>query len=157
MAGVVRNLGRAAPDDVQAMALYVTTLDTRPAAARSAQAERVLSLPPRGRAPSAAAGAAVYAGACADCHDRGRTADGGALQLPLAIAPSLPTPNNLIHIIRDGIVPQPHEHALWMPEFAGALSEQELADLVVYIRTFTDYPPWNDVPAAVRAANKAPQ
>ncbi len=157
MAGVVRNLGRAAPDDVQALARYAAALDTRPAAVRAAQAARTLSVPPRGRAPASGPGAIIYAGACADCHDRGRAADGGALPLPQAIAPALPTPANLIHIIRDGIVPQADEHARWMPDFASALTGQELIDLVMYIRTFTDYPPWSDVPAAVRAANKADQ
>jgi mono/diheme cytochrome c family protein len=41
-----------------------------------------------------------------------------------------------------------------MPPFAGALTDAELADLVVYIRANSGYPPWTDVPGAVREATK---
>jgi mono/diheme cytochrome c family protein len=125
---------------------------SRPDAQRQEQAARALALPPHGRADEKGSSARLYAGACADCHDRGRAAEGGALQLPLAIAPVLPTPANLIHIIRDGIVPQPQEHAAWMPSFTGALTDDEIAEVVIYVRSFSGYPPWTDVPGAVRAA-----
>jgi mono/diheme cytochrome c family protein len=152
MAGVVRNLAGVPADDVAAIAQYVVALDTRSEAARSAQANATRALPPRGKAVETGPGAAIYAGACAECHDRGRAADGGALQLPLAIAPTLPTPANLIHIIRDGIVPKPHERSGWMPPYADALTDDELAGIVAYVRTFSGYPAWNDVPRAIREA-----
>jgi mono/diheme cytochrome c family protein len=41
-----------------------------------------------------------------------------------------------------------------MPPFAGALTDDELAEVVGYVRTFSGYPPWSDVPGAVRAATK---
>ena len=155
MANVVRNLADVPLEDVAAMALYAVTLDKRGERERVAQAKEALSLPPRGKADETRPGAALYAGACADCHDRGRDAEGGALQLPLAIAPVLPTPANLIHIIRDGVVPKAHERSGWMPPYAGALSDDELAEVVSYVRTFSGQPPWRDVPGAVRAAAKA--
>ena len=105
-------------------------------------------------APDTGAGALLYAGMCAQCHDRGRAVDGGALQLPLAIAPTLPTPLNLIRIIRDGIVPHADERSAWMPPFANDLTDTQLADLIAYIRTFSGMPPWPDVSAAVAAAKK---
>lgn len=154
MAEVVRNLARVSEEDVQAIARHMAALDTRPAEQRKAQATKALAAPPRGRAASTDRGAVIYAGACADCHDRGRAAEGGALPLSLAIAPALPTPGNLIHIIRDGIVPKEHEHAPWMPNFAGALTDDQLTDLVVYLRTLAELPPWNDVAGEVRAAAK---
>jgi mono/diheme cytochrome c family protein len=95
-------------------------------------------------------GAAIYAGSCGDCHDRGRGAEGGALQLPLAIALSLPTPANLIHIVRDGIVPLEHEAQPWMPAFKGALTPEQTADLVAYLRTLSGKPAWTNVSAEVR-------
>lgn len=152
MAEVVRNLARASDEDVQAIALYVAALDTRPDEQRKAQATKALATPPHGRVASTDRGAVIYAGACADCHDRGRAAEGGALPLSLAVAPALPTPGNLIHIIREGIVPQPHERGPWMPSFAGALTDGQLTDLVVYLRTLAELAPWQDVAEAVRAA-----
>ncbi len=157
MADVVRGLARASAEDVQAIALYVASLDTRPDEQRQAQATKALAPPPRGPVASTDRGVVIYAGACADCHDRGRAAEGGALPLSLAIAPALPTPGNLIHIIREGIVPKPHERAPWMPGFAGALTDDQLTDLVVYLRSRAELAPWKDVPEAVRAVAREQQ
>jgi mono/diheme cytochrome c family protein len=154
MAEVVRNLAHASEEDVQAIARHLAALDTRPGEQKKAQAAKALAAPPRERAGPAGRGAVIYEGACADCHDRGRAAEGGALPLSLAIAPALPTPGNLIHIIRDGIVPNDNERAPWMPGFAGALTDAQLTDLVVYLRTFAKLPPWKDVVEEVRAAAK---
>jgi len=154
MHGVTRNLARAAPDDVAAIAAYIVSLDTRDPAQRTARASASLAEGAHGHGPDTGAGALVYAGTCAQCHDRGRDAEGGALQLPLAIAPTLPTPANLVRIVRDGIVPRPDERFPWMPSYAGALTDNQLADLVAYVRTFSGMPPWSDVPAAVKAASK---
>ncbi len=162
MAEVVRNLAGASDEDVQAIATFAISLDTRPHEQKRAQATRALSRPPRGEAPSPGGqassqsrGAAIYAGACADCHDRGREAEGGALPLPLAIAVALPRPGNLILIVRGGIIPRQHEPGPWMPDYAGALTDDQLTDLVIYLRTLTDLPPWNDVAGSVRTAAKA--
>jgi nicotinate dehydrogenase subunit B len=154
MHGVTRNLGAATPDDVAAIATYIVSLDTRDATQRSARANESLAKGPRGRSADAGAGALVYAGTCAQCHDRGREAEGGALQLPLAIAPTLPTPANLVRIVREGIVPRPDERFPWMPSYAGALTDDELADVVAYVRTFSGMPPWGDVSSAVKSAAK---
>jgi mono/diheme cytochrome c family protein len=101
-------------------------------------------------------GARLYAGACGDCHDRGRAAEGGAMPLPLATGLTIPTPRNLIHIVRGGIIPQAHESRPWMPEFAGAFSDDELADLVTYLRSLTREPPWQGVRAEVQRAAREP-
>lgn len=152
MIDVVSNLAQVPDEDVRAIAVYFEALDTRPLALRNEQAWKALATASRGRAAAAGKGAVIYAGACADCHDRGRAAEGGALHLPLAIGLTLPTPSNLIHIVRDGIIPKEHEHGPWMPEYAGALTDDQLTDLVVYLRTLTDLPPWKDVADEVRKA-----
>ena len=157
MHGVTRNLARSTPDDVTAIAAYVVSLDTRDQSQRTAHANESLAQGARGRAPDAGAGALVYAGTCAQCHDRGRAAEGGALQLPRAIAPTLPTPANLVRIVRDGIVPRPDERFPWMPSYAGALNDDEVADVVAYVRTFSGLAPWRDVAAAIKAAAKEQQ
>ncbi|MGZ5103246.1 MAG: c-type cytochrome [Usitatibacter sp.] len=140
MQGVVANLSRGRPEDVRALAAYTASLEARAG-----------SRPPRrSLAQGASHGATLYAGACGDCHERGRDAEGGALQLPLAIALSLPTPSNLIHIVRDGILPGPHEARPWMPEFRHALTDDELAELLAYLRTMSGKEPWQDVRGEVR-------
>ena len=159
MAPVVRNLAHAPEPDRRAIALYVTSLDTRSAAENQRRAREALAQPasrPAGADATLAHGARLYAGACADCHDRGRSAEGGAMPLPLATGLTIPTPRNLIHIVRDGIIPQPHESRPWMPEFSAAFSDDELADLVAYLRSLTREPPWQDVRAEVRRPSKEP-
>src|SRR4029078_10650302 len=79
-------------------------------------------------------GNAVYDGSCADCHNRGRGEQGGALELPLGTALNIPTPRNLAYIIREGIVPPEDERGAWMPAFAGALTDEQLTELLVYLR-----------------------
>jgi nicotinate dehydrogenase subunit B len=155
MRGVTRNLAQAANEDIAAIAAYVVSLDTRDPAARTAEAKAALAQPPRGPAPASGAGALLYAGACAECHDRGRGAEGGALRLPLAIAPTLPTPSNLIHIVENGIVPNADERFAWMPSFAGSFSDEQLADLIGYVRAISGRAPWSDVAAAVRSATRS--
>ncbi len=141
MAPVVRNLAHAPRADVEALSAYVISL-------MEGAKGTVGRAPAPGREHSR--GAALYAGACGDCHDRGRDAEGGALQLPLAIALTLPTPRNLIHIVRDGIVPREDEAQPWMPAYAGALTMEQTAELVAYLRALSGKPPWPDVAAEVR-------
>ena len=155
MEGVVENLGQARSEAVRAIAVYTAALDTRSRQDREKHLRDALR--PSGRRASdrsAGNGAVIYAGACGDCHDRGRDKEGGALPLPLAIALSLPTPANLIHITRDGILPREHESQRWMPEFGTALTEEQIADLAVYLRTLTDKPAWQDVRAEVRKLSR---
>jgi mono/diheme cytochrome c family protein len=142
MAPVVRNLAHATGDDVEALATYVDSLMEGSRGSASSG----------GREPSRehARGAALYAGACGDCHDRGRDAEGGALHLPLAIALALPTPANLIHIVRDGIIPEEDGAQPWMPAYAGALTNEQTTELVEYLRTLSGKPPWPNVAAEVR-------
>ena len=154
MAPVVRNLSQLPAQDTDAIAIYIASLDARSRQENERQSREALAQPPaRGpdaRDRAAAGGAVVYAGACGDCHDRGREAEGGALPLPLATGLAIPTPRNLIHIVRDGIIPAEHEAHPWMPPFAGALTDEQVADLVIYLRTLTGRPAWQDVPAEVR-------
>jgi mono/diheme cytochrome c family protein len=144
MADVVRNLREVPVSDLRAIAEYFVTLDERPAARSQAA---VLQRRTGSADAAAMRGKVVYDGACADCHDRGREAEGGALPLRLAIGLFLPTPRNLAYIIRDGIVPVPGDHGPWMPAYSGALTDAQLADLLVYLRSTTGLPAWNDVGA----------
>ncbi|HEX5126598.1 MAG TPA: cytochrome c [Rhodocyclaceae bacterium] len=105
-------------------------------------------------------GASVYANTCASCHDAGRgMSSNSALRLPLAIALYEPDPRNLLHIIRDGIKPADGESGRWMPDFNGALTNEQLVALAAYLRhAAAASPPWPDLEQAVKqVANEIPQ
>ena len=143
MRGVVENLAHAQASDVRALSEYVVSMERKGPDTANA-----------GPSPASAHGEALYAGACADCHDRGRAAEGGALPLREAIAVALPTPKNLIHIVQDGITPREDRAQPWMPAFRGAFTDEELGDLLAYARTLGGKSAWKDVPDQVRAAQR---
>ena len=140
MRGVVSNLTHAQLSDVRALARYVVALERKGPDAAD-----------RGASQASARGEQLYAGSCGECHDRGRAAEGGALLLKDAIAVSLPTPKNLIHIVEDGIIPREGEAQPWMPAFRGSFTDEELADLLAYTRTLGGKAAWKDVLGEVRA------
>ena len=154
MAEVVHDLSQAGDADRQAIARYIASLDTRSEAERARVREAALA---RARSAVALKGNAVYDGACADCHNRGRGEEGGALELPLGTALTIPTPRNLAFIIRDGIVPSEGERGAWMPAFAGALTDRQLTDLLSYLRALGGQPAWPDVAGDVRKISRGAQ
>jgi mono/diheme cytochrome c family protein len=151
MTEVVHDLAHVNDADVRAMAAYVVSLDTRPAEERKRVADAALK---RARDSVAIRGNAVYDGACADCHNLGRAQEGGALELSLGTALTIPTPRNLAYIIRDGIVPRQGERGGWMPGFAGALTDEQLTELLIYLRALGGQPAWPEVAGEVRKISK---
>jgi mono/diheme cytochrome c family protein len=151
MADVVHELSQASDADLHAIATYIASLDTRSEDERRRVRDDALA---RARDAVAMRGNAVYDGTCADCHNRGRGQQGGALELPLGSALTMPSPRNLIYIVRDGIVPEDGERGAWMPALAGTLTEQQLTDLVNYLRALTGRPAWSDVGAEVRKISR---
>jgi mono/diheme cytochrome c family protein len=154
MTDVVHGLSQVSDADVQAIATYTVSLDTRTAEQRKLAADAALE---RARAALAQKGNATYDGACADCHNLGRGQEGGALELPLGTALTIPTPRNLAYIIRDGIVPGEGQRSGWMPAFAGALTDEQLTDLLTYLRALSGQPAWHDVAGEVRKISKGPR
>ena len=100
-------------------------------------------------------GAALYAGSCAMCHaaesrDPGAPA-AEALHLSLTSSLSLPTASNLIRIVLQGMAPPDGEPGPYMPGYAGAYTDAQVASLVAYLRaTYTDRPAWKNVEREVR-------
>jgi mono/diheme cytochrome c family protein len=151
MAEVVHDLSQVRQDDVRAIAAYVVSLDTRSDGERRQAREAALV---RARAARAVKGKPLYDGACGDCHDRGRGEEGGALELPLGVALAVPTPRNLAQIIRDGIVPADGSRGAWMPAFAGALTDEQLVELLDYLRSMSGEPAWPDTAGEVRKLSR---
>ena len=98
---------------------------------------------------SDAAGERIFEGACAACHDTGRG-------LPLfGVRPDLSTntnlvserPDNLIHVILNGITDPANDELGFMPGFGGSLSDGQITDLVHYLRERygAGQPAWTDV------------
>ena len=163
MAAIVSNLSMAAEEDVRAIAVYVASLDAARmpeprglAEETVAHARENLERLLNGGDEAIKNGAAIYAGACAACHEAGRQAQAGALHLALGSSVALPGPRNLLQIIWQGILPAEGEAGPWMPGFAGALTEKQLGELLMYLRMrFGDRPAWNDLQSEIRTVTQA--
>jgi len=151
MVEVVHGLSQVSDEAVRAIATYTVSLDKRNEEERRRAREAALE---RARTSVAVQGNTVYDGACADCHNRGREQEGGALELPLGTALTIPTPRNLAYIIRDGIVPREGERGGWMPGYAGALTDEQMTELLTYLRALSGQPAWSDVAADVRKISR---
>jgi mono/diheme cytochrome c family protein len=102
----------------------------------------------------AARGEAVFARVCANCHRSG----GQSVPLALTSTVAGPDPRNVIHIILEGIKPAAGASDKSMPAFGPSLSDEEIADLLAFLRSrFTDRPAWTDVPARIAEARAVAQ
>jgi mono/diheme cytochrome c family protein len=172
MLPVVHNLSSVSQPEVQAIADYVAsfagklTLERQQRAQYSvARARNDAAAQAAGDAPVASEGGdaalqtgrAIYAGACAVCHDSGRqgSSSGTALHLALSTSVNLGTPGNLIRIVLDGIAPPDGERGASMPGFAGALTDEQVVALARYVRTdFAKAAPWSDVEGEVKKVQR---
>jgi mono/diheme cytochrome c family protein len=159
MAPVVRNLDAAPDKDVRAIAIYVADV-AHASSEKHADAEKVLArVEGKGAGPNVPrdAGADIYAGACAQCHgELGRKPTDPAVNLALSSALRMPRPDNAIRIVRGGIRPE-HGAGPIMPGFGTVLTEQQLAQLMAFLRAhFAERPPWTDVEASIRNTQELP-
>jgi mono/diheme cytochrome c family protein len=155
MADVVHSGLAKLPDaDIRALAVYFADLNG--AAAREPSAAAALAQANARRLVDAGhetePGANLYLAACAACHysPPGKPpAVQGSLSLSTALTSD--DPSNFIQTVLHGVggagVPGPY-----MPGFAGALTDQDIALLGAYLRrTRSDRPPWPNLPVAVAA------
>jgi mono/diheme cytochrome c family protein len=144
MAPVTHTLAGVAEEDVRAIAVYVASqMPARNAATRTGAAERAASTD----------GAQIFAGACASCHASPAAAT-STPPAPLGLTTTLnaPDPRNTIHVVLNGLWPEPGESGASMPGFAAGLTDKQVVTLVDYLRArFTDQPAWRDVPEQVAA------
>ncbi|SEO89873.1 Cytochrome c, mono-and diheme variants [Luteibacter sp. UNC138MFCol5.1] len=150
MRPVTDNLGDVPPEDVHAIATYLMTIQTsQPPTAPKAGAVADASQLARGHA--------LFDGVCATCHGDGGPMETQLGRPPLAASSALqgPTPRNAIMMVLQGIPwPSHPKPTAYMPAFADNLTDDQIADLVVYLRSTTSQPPWPDVRDEVRRARK---
>ena len=145
MTAVTEQLANVPEPDVRAMAIYLASLMPKSPPEPAAK---------RGGDPAAQA---IFNGACGGCHgpDAPMTR-GGAPSLALSTAVNAPTPRAAIQIILNGIPWREAKPAPYMPSFAAALTDAQVAQLADYLRaTFSAKPAWTDLPAEVAKAREA--
>ncbi|TCU30688.1 mono/diheme cytochrome c family protein [Rhizobium azibense] len=161
MAEVTGNLGVLPDSDINAIAAYVASIMGEPSAERLQWAEKLKRqfLPEQDGVVTAAIdenkasaeltahpGAAIYGAACATCHESGRAAPFGGLNFNLSTAVNAPNPQNIVNVVLFGLPPADGEPSAVMPGFAGALNDQQIADLLDFMRQrFTTRGPWPDL------------
>jgi mono/diheme cytochrome c family protein len=167
MAQVVGNLSTVPESDVRAVATYMADMFGAPTPDRKRRGEDVLALaasrpvqaPQASRAPQAAngnaAGASIYAAACATCHASDRAPPYGGINLALSTTINGPDARNAANIILSGIRPVTGERSPIMPGFADSMSDEQIAALLDYLRArFSNQPPWTNTADIVRDSRR---
>jgi nicotinate dehydrogenase subunit B len=152
MAPVVKELAELPDQDIRAMAVYLasfneTAIETPAQERLAAKLEASTKV-----ALAASAGARLYLGACAVCHEVGGPPLFGS-RPSLALNSNLHSslPNNLIQAILHGIARPASSDLGYMPAFKDSFSDQQTAELVSFLRQqfAPDKPAWTGVDAAV--------
>jgi mono/diheme cytochrome c family protein len=101
------------------------------------------------------AGAGIYAGACASCHEGSQPLPFGGIALPISMGVAGESPLNLVNVILYGLPPSNGSTAPIMPGFDGALDDAQIVQLAAWMRArFAHKPPWDGLEAAVRKARR---
>ena len=156
MAEVISNLSSVPASEVHAIAVYMTSVfgPAPPDRLRQASEMRAqIGSSPVQLAPANAAGALIYAAACATCHETGRPLPYGGVNLGLSTAISAPDPRNVANIVLSGIPPVEGERSPIMPDFASSMNDEQISVLLNYLRArFSSQPAWTGVEKTVRDA-----
>ena len=159
MAEVISNLSSVPASEVHAIAVYMTSVfgPAPPDRLRQASEMRAqIGSSPVQLAPANAAGALIYAAACAMCHETGRPLPYGGVNLGLSTAISAPDPRNVANIVLSGIPPVEGERSPIMPDFASSMNDEQISVLLNYLRArFSNQPAWTGVEKTVRDARRS--
>jgi mono/diheme cytochrome c family protein len=162
MAEVVSNLSQVNESDVRAIATYMASVFGAPSPDRIRQGEAVVAQAksPATDKPAAvadhAAGAAIYAAACATCHESGRPLPYGGVHLGLSTALSSPDARNAANIILSGVRPVAGERSPIMPGFATSMNDGQVTQLLQFLRArFSNQTPWTEIAKTVAEARRS--
>ncbi|MDB6143094.1 MAG: hypothetical protein JWP80_2138 [Pseudomonas sp.] len=154
MRPVTIELADAPTTDVEAIATYLMSLQTQ-ALPAPVQAQHPSSINPSAQA--------LFTGACAACHGVGSpmSVSGSRPSLAQGTTVNADNPNNTIRMILDGNGWDGSRATHYMPAFAGALTDTQVAELANYLRAlFSTRASWasldGNTVARIRKENPAP-
>ncbi len=154
MGDVTRALAQAPETDVRALAIYFASLMADAPAAKQDTPEPLDRFDvARDKHPEAAA---LFAGACAVCHEPGAPMmQQGRPPLAWGTPLHADNPHDTVQIILKGLVSPAGPTGPSMPAYADLLDDRQVADLAAYLRSrFTEKPAWPDVGGAVTKARQ---
>jgi cytochrome c553 len=138
MAPVVAALARVPEADVRAIAIYVNSTLNSPRGEGVIIRTKMLQ--------GSKAGAQLYAGNCATCHETGGQVPFTTSAIEQHTSLHAPDPRNVIHVILEGIHPPEGAVGAIMPSFVDTLSQAQIADIVGYMRTgLAGEPQWENI------------
>lgn len=143
---VTANISRLPDDDVRAMAHYLASFGTPLAAPAEREMAQLLETRVLGRAAAEhAAGARLFDGACASCHEPG-VGSLAAARPSLALNTNLHSadPNNVRRAIEGGVNAPLLGHLGAMPAFRDSFDARQMRELLAYLRArfAGDQPAW---------------
>jgi len=158
MAEVTGNLALLPDSDIRAIATYVASVIGEPSPEHKQRGEQLTQSFGNGGAHITTAaldenkasadlashpGAAIYGAACATCHESGKAQPFGGLNFNLSTAVNSPNPQNIINVVMFGLPPADGQPSAVMPAFGNTLNDQQMVDLLGYLRErFSDQPAW---------------
>ena len=149
MGEVTGNLGLLPDSDIKAIATYIASLmpQRSQGAAPSVAAPSTTPRPlPAAADASVQRGMAIYQAACATCHDSSRPLPFGGIDFNKSSTVNAPDPQNLINMVLFGLPAASGRQSAIMPGFAPTMNDQQVSDLIAYLRVgFTDKAAWTDV------------
>jgi mono/diheme cytochrome c family protein len=155
MGEVAQNLAQVPEPDVRAIATYYTS---QMAGARASRHEPTLTDRKRAASRAQAEGAALFAGACAACHEPGAPMIvAGRPPLPFGTQFHEDTPRDMIQTILNGVSPPVGARGPYMPAFRQTLTDQQITHLVAYLQARYGTVPWRKVDKEVSKARKDSQ
>ena len=158
MAQVVSNLSSVPESDIRAIATYMAGVFGAPTPDRKRRGDEVLAqvkLAPVQASNTNAEGAAIYAAACATCHETNRPLPYGGVNLALSTAISSPDARNAANIVLSGVRPVEGERSPIMPGFATSMNDGQISALLNYLRArFSNQPAWTGIEKTVGMARR---
>jgi len=158
MLPVTLDLATVPEADVQAIATYILSIQkpTSPSAEKTAA-----DATQDAASPNVQRGAIIFNASCASCHGSGSPMQtiGTRPSLAFSTAINAQTPRNAIQMMLGGIPWHGESSINYMPAFADAFNDDQIADLASYLRsTYSKRVQWNginDTVLKIRKENEA--
>jgi mono/diheme cytochrome c family protein len=162
MQPVSNDLPRAEQRDVEAISIYIASLQGPVSPERRQRADELLACAIRPEVlpvdeETSDVAATIFAGACASCHAGGPSmAPPRGIDLALSSALKIADPSNAIFIILDGVHPPEGQRGPLMPRFDSAFTDGQMAALLGYLRArYGDQPAWDNLGARIREVRRS--